>query len=249
MKRNLPLAAGGLAVAMLLGARGTRAAARRRSLLLIFLALGSTASAETVIGNFPPTNDSALTCVANIYSSCSTAAGFTMPAGSALRLDSVTLRLDIQADPIETELTVRLFGDESGPTGSPLLTLNSPSFAFGEGNFVFTPGVPFTLEPSTTYWIVARGGTIGTIFEDPYVAWLASNPGIAPSGLATSAGYRADASGVYPPTTPSSVLNTYLVEGTPVGPAVPALGPLALGALATLLLAITLVLQHRARAT
>ena len=66
-----------------------------------------------------------------------------------------------------------------------------------------TPLSPFTLQPGMSYWIVV------TAFAD----WSASTPGIAPTGIATSLGYRF---GTDPPTGPESIQVSFQVDGTPV---------------------------------
>jgi hypothetical protein len=215
---------------------GAAASARRALLLAALLTLASGASAETLIGNYPPSNDLVLDCVADVFQDCSTAAGFTMPAGPDYRLESVTLRLDVYAIS-EFSLLVRLYAGESAPTGSALMTLVNPTLSFGVGDFVFTPPARFTLAAATTYWIVVNGSVQGSPFDGQYIAWRGSSPGITPTGLATSAGFTIGPNGQFPPTTPSSDSTTYQVAGSPMVPAVPGLGPAALGALATLLLA------------
>ena len=59
-----------------------------------------------------------------------------------------------------------------------------------------------------SYWIVV------TAFAD----WSASTPGIAPTGIATSLGYRF---GTDPPTGPESIQVSFQVDGTPVSASVP----------------------------
>lgn len=58
--------------------------------------------------------------------------------------------------------------------------------------------------------------------------WQASSASITPTGLATSAGYRFNISGVYPPTESSGIFNTYQINATAVVTAVPEPATLAL---------------------
>lgn len=178
---------------------------------VVGMALWSTASAAVIIGNYPPDNDLASSTVAASTGDFSKAAGFTMPAGTDYTLDSITLRLEVID--VDATLTVELYGDAGGdPVGPSLLTFINPALPAGTDDFVFLPSGAFLLEAGLTYWIVASGAspTLDGIL------WWGSNPGITPTGIATSAGYRFDDTGVLPPTGPSGILNTFQVDGTAV---------------------------------
>ena len=168
------------------------------------------ASATVIISNFPQANDGSSSTISSFLGDSAKAAGFTMPAGSAFNLDLLTMRLDPTAG---ATLSVQLFGGDAFPVGPALLNFTNPNLPAGAGNFVFTPVTKFLLRPSTTYWIAATGKS-PTMSDATF--WLASHPGIVPTGLATSEGYRFDNNGMFPPTQSSSILNTYQVDGTAV---------------------------------
>jgi len=132
--------------------------------------------------------------------------GFTMP-GEQYRLDSATLRLATSGP--NTVPIVEIWNDVGGVPGAPLVTLINPTFAAsGIANYDFIPPGNFDLSPNTTYWLVAYGQA----GADPY-DWKASSPSVTPTGLATHAGAKFDTNGA-PPTTNSSILCSYAVNGT-----------------------------------
>lgn len=174
-------------------------------------------AADTIISNYPATNDNSASPVADRTGNFAKAAGFTMSDGGAYTLNSITLRLE--RNDADATLLFQLFGDGgSGPVGPPLLTFINPLIPVGgPEDFVFLPNVVFDLQPLTTYWI-AGTGTSPTINR---ILWYGSFPGITPTGIATSAGYRFNLNGTFPPTGDSSPFNTYQVDGTPVSAPVP----------------------------
>jgi hypothetical protein len=169
------------------------------------------ARADVIISNYPPANDDAQSTISSPGGLFSNAAGFTLPAGSVYSLDSVQLRL--HRSDVDAGMTLDLFADIAGsPGGAPLASFVVPSFPLAVSDVVFTPSSPVTLLPSTTYWIAATG----TSPTSSGIQWLASDPNITPTGIATSAGFRFDSAGSYPPTASSAVMNTYIVNATAV---------------------------------
>ena len=160
----------------------------------------------------------------------SKAAGWTMPSGTNYSLDSVTLDLRYNYWYFGTGLpapvvTAAIYGDSgSGPTGSALVTLTDPSFVrsnTADYNYVFTPPSAFTLTAGTTYWLVLSATDPSGNNQDD-INWRMSSPSmISPSGIATSAGYRWNNSGVVPPLGSSSTYNTFEVDGTAQASPVP----------------------------
>ncbi len=132
--------------------------------------------------------------------------GFTMP-GDEYVLDSVTLRLatfGANVAPI-----VEIWNDVGGLPGASLVTLVNPVFAAsGIANYDFTPPGAFTLSANTTYWIVAYGQAGADRYD-----WKASSPAVIPTGPATHAGALFDTNGP-PPTTTSSIICSYAVNGS-----------------------------------
>ncbi|HOX38335.1 MAG TPA: PEP-CTERM sorting domain-containing protein [Candidatus Brocadiia bacterium] len=178
--------------------------------LALLLIVSSSLRAAVIISNHPGNDLETGTSIALIGGGLAKAAGFTMPAGSPYSLDSVTMRWDVQDT--TALITVQLFGDIGGnPGGAPLADFLVPALSLGVSDQVLVPTSSFTLMPSTTYWIAAIGtATYST------VNWIGSDPSVLPTGPATSAGYRFDGTGIFPPTGPSAIYNTYEVSGTPV---------------------------------
>ncbi len=160
--------------------------------------------ADTLISNLPG-ND--LTQSADLDNLRNKGMGFTMPTGLGYTLDRVTLRLETfgaNVTPI-----VELWSDVAGLPGVSLISLNNPSFnPSGVANYDFTPSGSFTLQPSTVYWIVAYGTATGDRYD-----WKGSSPAQTPTGLATHFGSKFDTNGP-PPTTNSSILCSYSIDGT-----------------------------------
>jgi hypothetical protein len=163
------------------------------------------ARADLIIGNYPPSGERAIE--GGIPGTISVAAGFTMPAGSAYTLDSVTMRLQRGAS--GSFLDLELYGDVDGHPGGPSLDALAPASLpplSSYGDVTATPHNPFILQGGTTYWISLTCVT-GTIY------WPFSHPGITPTGIATSAGYTQGSDN--PPTAHSDNRNsTYRVDGT-----------------------------------
>src|SRR5262249_31657932 len=82
----------------------------------------------------------------------------------------------------------------------------------GTETYDFTPPTPFALEAGSTYWVVA---TNATPVAHSYL-WVASSPGVTPTGVATRAGFRRDF-GPPPPVTGSAPLTPDAVPATPAG--------------------------------
>lgn len=169
------------------------------------------ATAGIIIGNYPPTNDGLFSTIAATSGRLSKAAGFSLPAVSNYILDSIKLRLDVN-DPSST-VSFSLYGDIGGnPGGSVLASFTTRALVEGIGDYSLAPDHQIELQSLHTYWIAATG--ISPTVDG--VTWLASNPGLDPTGIATNAGYRSDSSGSFPPTRLSTTKNTYQVNATVV---------------------------------
>lgn len=176
------------------------------ALALAWLAPAPSASADLLISNLPG-NDGTQT--AGIDTLRCKGMGFTMPGGLGYYLDSATLRLRTYS--ANTIPVIQIWSDSGGVPGAPLITLDNPVFnPSGIANYDFTPGVTFTLEADTAYWLVASGAAGGTAYD-----WMASIPAQTPTGLATHSGCMWGTTGV-PPNLQSSILVSYELHGTPV---------------------------------
>jgi hypothetical protein len=153
----------------------------------------------------------------------SKAAGFTMPAGSSYFLDYVDLRINYFTT--TSVPMVQIYSNSGTNPGTLLTTLNAPPVVVGTSTVRFTPAGSFVLDPSTTYWaVVWNNAAVANSFQ-----WMANSPSIAPTGLATTAGYRFS-NGPPPPTGSSATFNSYEIGGTlvPEPSTALALGGLAL---------------------
>ncbi len=101
-------------------------------------------------------------------------------------------------------------GTSTGPSGPALVDFDTstPSIPSTPGDVTFAPEGSLQLQASTTYWIDVSG-TSNTLNG---IVWYGSNPGIVPTGLATSDGalFSSMSTGISS-LAPSSVLNTFLV--------------------------------------
>ncbi|MFG0284731.1 MAG: choice-of-anchor R domain-containing protein [Phycisphaerales bacterium JB039] len=179
-----------------------RAAAAAGALTVV----AATAGADEIISNLPG-NDGSQS--AALEGGRIKAMGFTMPAGEDYNLDSVDVRLDVTGD---VDPLVRIFSDSGGVPTTELAELVDPAvIGVGIETYSFTPPATLALEGGQTYWIVVYNIGAGSI------DWKASSPGIIPTGIATHAGgYFSTTSGPLPPTTSSTILNSYGVQATPV---------------------------------
>jgi hypothetical protein len=178
---------------------------------LALLLVSSSAFATLIIGNFPPSNDDSASTIAASTGSLSKAAGFTMGANN-FELDSATLRLRV--NDVNATMSLGLYGDGgAGAVGPELLSFSIPTLVAGIADITFTSAAAFVLQANTTYWLTASGASPTA----NGIQWLASNPGITPTGpAATNAGYAFNSTGGLPPTSASSILNTYRIDGTAV---------------------------------
>jgi hypothetical protein len=191
----------------------------------LLIGMAGRVEAELVIGNYPPTNDSAQVGISpgNVI-----AAGFRIPSKVGFELDSFTMRA-IAISP-DTTAKVELFGDSGGIAAGPALdTFSAPVIPDQFGDVTVTPALPFSLQSDTTYWIAVTDLT--GAFN-----WGGSSPPITPTGIATSEGYLGGAS--FPPTNPlgAAFAPTFQVDGTLLpNAAVPEPSSLLLGTIGVVL--------------
>lgn len=177
---------------------------RTVSALLVCAAVVGSAAATEIISNLPGNDGSQSAAMGNGRIK---AMGFTMPSGLGYFMDDATLRLNITALPVDP--WIRVFDDVGGLPGAEVATLVNPAISnTGIANYAFTPPSALTLQADATYWLVAyvHSGTYD---------WKASSPAQMPTGLATHAGCLwSGTSGPNPPTTTSSIICSYAVNGT-----------------------------------
>jgi hypothetical protein len=168
------------------------------------------AASIVVIGNYPQTNDGNLTSVTSLYGNSAKAVGFTMGPQS-YSLASVTLRLMEQIGSNST-LSVELFGGTPSTLSGPaLVNFNSAAIPQLAGNVTFTPTTSFVLQAGASYWLELSGQS-DTLDG---IVWYASNPGVSPTGVATSMGALfSDQLGSPAAFQRSSVMNTFQVTGS-----------------------------------
>ncbi len=172
----------------------------------------------------------------------SKAAGFMMPANTSYTLNAVNLNLQF-SDSTSSPFVAIYADDGLNNPGTLLTTLTNPAIDVGSGIFSFTPSSPFTLAAGTEYWIVANNQSTG----QGSFFWLSSEPD-APTGIATSTGYRI---GDYapPPHDPSSVFNRYSVTGTALAAVPEASTTVSFGLLLALGLGSVIVAARKKRAS
>jgi hypothetical protein len=143
------------------------------------LAFSGSASAATLIGNYPQDDDN---YGAAIQPSKSEVVGFTLPTGSSYKLDDISLRLQFYQSSIDTPL-LQIYADSAktstNPTGATLqsVTFTKPtSTSDTVGNFTFTPNSDFTFLADTRYWLRLSNST-------SYVYWKGSSTSITPTGI------------------------------------------------------------------
>jgi hypothetical protein len=177
------------------------------------LAFSSSASAVTLIGNYPQINDSNSTF--NIDPTGIKGVGFTLPTGSNYSLNDIVLRLGNYNSSFDTPL-LQIYADSAktstNPNGATLqgVTFTKPTSSSNAiGNFTFTPNSAFTFLADTRYWL-RLSGTTGSNFD-----WSGSFPGITPTGIAgiTVNGFQLSGNGGTSYIN-STVLNTFQINAT-----------------------------------
>ncbi|MCC5823687.1 MAG: hypothetical protein LAT64_10860 [Phycisphaerales bacterium] len=163
--------------------------------------LSVTASGQVIFGNYPPSNDG--TQSAALGELRQKSFRFTMGADS-LGAGDLMLRLRNFEATDQVIVELRDFtGSNLAPGTNTLLNFNAPTGGGADiADYLFTPDGSFTLQANATYWLVVSGGA-GTSFD-----WMASSPGIAPTGLATfgSTSFTTNAGGTW---TNSGIINTF----------------------------------------
>lgn len=187
----------------------------------LLLLVPMAASAQVIIGNLPQNNDG--TQSAGVNDQRQKAHRFTMGADSFFAGD-LTLRLRNYDAFDEAIVELRDFsGSNTTPGNNVLLTFSAPNPGGSDiMNYTFTPDAFFQLSANTTYWIVVRGVGGGS-FD-----WMASSPGITPTGEATwnSTSFTSNGGSSW---SNSSILNSFEFQA-----GIPAPGALALLGLAGL---------------
>jgi hypothetical protein len=210
-----------------------------RGLRNFVVAMATMASAAAyaipVISNLPSSNEFGNGALLGGLTR-SFAQGFTMPTGGAYSLDSVTMRLLVNA--AGGTFNLELYEGSPNPAGSAVATFTVPTLnTLGFGTYTFTPDAAATLLPDTTYWLVAYSLTTGSGNQ---IQWAQSNPGVTPTGIATYAGARFNSPATLPPTAQVTLLNSFQIDATPRAVPEPSTVGLVFGSLA-----VVMVMQRR----
>jgi len=181
--------------------------------MIAFLGGASAVSATTLLTSFPQTGNGAFTL--NGSPPFNDAAGFTL-GGTAFNLTSATVEFSAVgiAQFPTSDIAADLYGGTGGPSGtpsgSPLVSFTIPAgtIAGGANDITMTPASPFTMQASTTYWLVMRadasvGGNLAVN--------SAANPATGP--FATYAGMTQD--GSLPPQTRQGGNLMFAIDGVP----------------------------------
>ena len=124
------------------------------------------------------------------------------------------LRLDTFDRPLTAPI-LRLLDDSGNPDipGSTVLsTFSTPTLVGGINNFTFTPTGLFTLLADEKYWLDLSSAAD---FDTSGLNWLASNPPVTPTGVATLSGNRftSDGGAIW---VGSTTVNSLTINGTVV---------------------------------
>ena len=189
------------------------------ALLLGWLALGAASvRADVILSTLPQTNDAIAS--ATLGPLRIKALAFTLP-GEDYTLDSVVLRL--QLDTFGRPLTApiltaaRRLGQPRHPGLHRVSTFSIPTLVGGINNFTFTPTGPFTLLADEKYWLALSSAAD---FDTSGLNWLASNPPVTPTGVATLSGNRFTSDGGAN-WGASTTVNSFTINGTVVPRACP----------------------------
>ena len=153
------------------------------------------------------------------------ALAFTLPAGNNYSLDNVILRLDDYGTGETPLVQIRNDVGGSDPGSTVLATFTNPTpQGLGVFNYTFTPTGPLTFAAGTKYWLYVTSTSGG--FD-----WSGSIPGITPTGIATSSGYRFSNDGGSSFFS-STVFNSFQINATEItGPVASTPEPSAIAAL------------------
>lgn len=186
-----------------------------RAMTLALAAGASVASADIILGNYPPTNDTGTT--AQVTNLRQKALSFAMPAGSAYDITSITLRLGNYITP--GDIAILEIRDHTGSITAPGTTVigsfTAPGSAAGTiSDFIFTPVGTITLQPATSYWITLYGAASPSSFD-----WRGSSPSVVPTGIAAYGGQSLFTTNAGSTWTNSATINTFVIEGVIPAPA------------------------------
>lgn len=181
------------------------------SLSVGLMLMAAPASAQTIIGNLPQTNDGASY---NVLGGNHRAVSFTL-GSTSYSLTGATLRALAEAG-AAPELEIRNDSGGSNPGVSTLATFTNPVFGGGTQNYGFTPSSALTLQANTKYWLYAKNPGSGSFF------WFSSSPAVTPTGPGATFGAFVDGNGTT--WAPTARYGTFEIQGNPLitgGDAVP----------------------------
>ncbi|QDV39614.1 choice-of-anchor R domain-containing protein [Tautonia plasticadhaerens] len=198
------------------------------ALLLGWLALSAaSARGDVILSTLPQTNDGLAS--ATLGPLRIKALAFTL-SDQAYTMDSAVLRLRL--DTFDRPLTTPILqllndsGDPDIPGSTVLATFSTPTLVGGINDFTFTPTSPFTLLAGQEYWLALSSAAD---FDTSGLNWLASNPPVTPTGVATLSGNRFTSDGGVT-WGPSTTVNSFTINGT-IATVIPEPSTLALAAM------------------
>jgi len=206
----------------------------KRILLAGLLATSTTWASNLLFTGTPPTLGDGVGPgqVTNIFTCCgltrSGAVGFSVAAGTAYSLDDIQVLL-ISDGNGPSPLSAFLYADVAGnPGGAPLADL-SRSITVPAAlvpPITLTPSSPFTLNPSTTYWLVLN--VIPANSRN--ISWQGTSDANPYSGVLSYVGSKFSDTAALPAATTSSNL-IFSVDGTALEASSPEPGTILLLAL------------------
>lgn len=167
------------------------------------------AGAGTILGNLTTSNTNSFVYAGGGYTY---GMGFQM-GSTAYTLSSAELRLTLSAPSSDAPVLELYSGTATTPTGSALATFVNPNFTIGTAlTYTFTLSSSVSLAANTDYWLVLKGGAATYL-------WVAGNPASTPTGPGATTLGGVSGTANHLPTTHSTSVAVYELDGTASGDA------------------------------
>jgi len=139
------------------------------------IAIGVAPAAHSVLLGNLPSNDK------GGFSWGQLGVAFSLPPGTPYAVTSLRVRLQLYSAAQPPVYEIRADDGSGNPGQEVLVTFAAPpKIGDGPATYTYTPATTFTMLPSTVYWLVGH--------DDYPVHWLASDPPVVPTGIATVQG-------------------------------------------------------------